>query len=106
MASSEFWDRFQLYEQVWQQPVSKLAPTYGISDVGFAKVCRRLKVPLHGRGYWAKPEYRRPKRPSLLSVPDLPRILRPIGRRRNSENAVTAAVPMSAAEHAELALIQ
>ncbi len=106
MTSHEFWDRFQLYEQVWQEPVSKLARAYGISDVALAKVCRRLKVPLPGRGYWAKPEYRRPKRPSLLSMPDLPRILRPIGRKLYSENAVPAAVTMSAAEHAELALIQ
>ena len=59
MTTAEFWGRVQqLYEQVWQQPVSKLALTYGISHVALAKVCRRLKVPLPGRGYWAKPAHR------------------------------------------------
>jgi len=106
MAPAEFWDRTQLYEQVWKQPMSKLARTYGISDVALAKVCRRLKIPLPGRGYWAKPVYRRPKRPPLPAVPDMPRISRPIRRKLNSENAVPAVVPMSDAKQAELALIQ
>ena len=30
---------------------------YGISDVALAKRCRKLQVPLPGRGYWAKKEY-------------------------------------------------
>ena len=101
MTAAEFWDRAQLYEQVWQQPMSKLARTYGISDVALAKVCRRLKVPLPGRGYWAKPLYRRPKRPPLPPMPDLPRIGKPIGRQPNLKKPDPAAVPMSDAEQAE-----
>jgi hypothetical protein len=31
-----------------------LAEKYGISDVGLAKNCRKLSIPLPGRGYWAK----------------------------------------------------
>ena len=31
-----------------------LAKEFGISDVGLAKVCRKLGVPVPGRGYWAK----------------------------------------------------
>jgi len=31
-----------------------LAKKYGISDVGLAKVCRKLTIPLPGRGYWAR----------------------------------------------------
>jgi hypothetical protein len=46
--------RLQLYELVWQQPIQTLARTLGISDVGLAKACRRLSIPLPGRGYWAK----------------------------------------------------
>src|SRR5205807_10188407 len=45
--------RQELYERVWSQPVAKIAPSYGIS-VALAKICRKLKVPLPGRGYWAK----------------------------------------------------
>jgi len=34
--------------------MSKLAQQYGLSDVGLAKTCKRLHVPVPGRGYWAK----------------------------------------------------
>lgn len=46
--------RDELYEQVWSRPLRDLARDYGLSDVGLAKICRRLKVPLPGRGYWAQ----------------------------------------------------
>lgn len=47
-------NREKLYEQVWSQPVRKVAAEYGISDVALAKTCRKLKIPRPGRGYWAK----------------------------------------------------
>jgi len=47
-------DRGLLYEEVWTDPVITVAQRYGLSDVGLAKICRRLKIPLPGRGYWAK----------------------------------------------------
>ena len=46
--------REELYEAVWAESVQKLAVKLGISDVGLAKIARKLKVPLPGRGYWAK----------------------------------------------------
>ncbi len=49
--------REELYEQVWTEPVSKVAPRYGISDVGLAKLCARANIPLPERGYWAKSRY-------------------------------------------------
>jgi len=45
-----------VYEEVWATPMAKLAKKYGISDVGLAKVCRKLAIPVPGRGYWAKKE--------------------------------------------------
>jgi hypothetical protein len=48
--------REELYEEVWSTPVSRLAPRYNLSDVGFAKLCRRSNIPLPPRGYWAKLE--------------------------------------------------
>jgi len=45
-------DREELYQKVWSQPVFQVAKEYGLSDVGLAKICRRLKVPLPGVGYW------------------------------------------------------
>jgi len=47
-------DRETLYNEVWAEPITKVAPRYGLSDVGLAKVCRSLSIPLPGRGYWAK----------------------------------------------------
>ena len=46
--------REELYEQGWSRPMRDLAKDYGLSDTGLAKICRRLKVPLPGRGYWAQ----------------------------------------------------
>jgi hypothetical protein len=48
------WSRVELYNEVWDQPLVKLAKKYRISDVRVGKVCRRLRIPLPGRGYWAK----------------------------------------------------
>lgn len=46
--------REQLYEQVWQKPMLRLAREYGLSNVGLAKVCKKHNIPRPGRGYWAK----------------------------------------------------
>ncbi len=46
-------DRESLYEEVWSDPVSMVAPRYGLSDVGVAKICRKLAIPLPQRGHWA-----------------------------------------------------
>ena len=48
--------RKELYDEVWSQAVSKLAPKYNLSDVGFTKLCKRCDIPTPPRGYWAKLE--------------------------------------------------
>ena len=53
-SSSAKWDRHELYQKVWEFPLRKLAEEYGISDVGLAKVCRKLHIPLPGLGHWTK----------------------------------------------------
>jgi len=63
-------NREELYEQVWSIPMTQLAKQYQISDVGLAKICRKLKVPVPGRGYWAKKGKK--KRPPLLSIKGAP----------------------------------
>lgn len=47
-------DRQTLYEEVWADPVIIVAKRYGLSDVGLAKICKKLAIPLPSRGYWAK----------------------------------------------------
>jgi hypothetical protein len=46
--------RDALYEQVWSTPISRLAESYGLSDNGLRKVCKKLNAPTPWRGYWAK----------------------------------------------------
>lgn len=47
-------ERDKLYEQVWAEPVSRVAKSYAISDVGLRKICRSMDVPVPPAGYWAK----------------------------------------------------
>lgn len=46
--------REELYDLVWSEPMSTVAPKLGMSDRGVAKICERLKVPRPPRGYWQK----------------------------------------------------
>lgn len=46
--------REALYDAVWQTPMSRLAPAYGVSGNGLAKICDRAGIPYPPRGYWAK----------------------------------------------------
>ena len=61
--------RETLYKEVWEDPISKIAIRYSISDVALAKVCRKLQVPVPPRGYWARIQHgqhvTRPKLPKL-----------------------------------------
>jgi hypothetical protein len=69
------WNRQELYERVWQFPLRKLAIEYGISDVGLAKVCRKLEIPLPGLGHWTKiacgHTIERPPLPAMVKIPAL-----------------------------------
>ena len=43
-----------LYKRVWEIPVTQLAKEFGLSDVGFAKICTKHNIPRPPRGYWAR----------------------------------------------------
>jgi hypothetical protein len=51
---SHRYDRRALYDQVWSQPVQVVAKSYGISGTALAKTCRKLRIPVPPRGYWAR----------------------------------------------------
>jgi hypothetical protein len=58
--------REDLYELAWSKPITELAKDFGISDAALAKRCRRLGIPLPGRGYWARVDAgQTPYRPKL-----------------------------------------
>jgi hypothetical protein len=73
----QYYDRDVLYEEVWAEPVEAVAKRYGVSGVALAKTCRRLHVPLPGRGYWAKKAHgQSPPKPPLPDFTNPPRIAR------------------------------
>jgi hypothetical protein len=55
-----------LYGQVWSEPMRTLSKRYGLSDVGLAKICKRLGIPVPERGYWAKKAVGKAHKPRLL----------------------------------------
>lgn len=70
----EQYNREELYRKVWEQPLLKVAEEYGVSAVALGKTCRKLFVPVPGRGHWAKLAHghasvKRPPLPKLDKVP-------------------------------------
>ncbi len=58
--------REELFELVWEKPVSKLAAEFRVSDVALGKICRRMNIPKPPRGFWAKVDAgRKPRKPKL-----------------------------------------
>lgn len=45
--------RLELYELIWQVPTHTVAARLGLSDVGLAKICRKLHIPRPWRGFWS-----------------------------------------------------
>jgi hypothetical protein len=69
IAGTKTLTRAELFEIVWNEPMRTLAPKFGLSDVGLAKLCRRVGVPLPPMGYWARSERKR-RRPKLPPTPE------------------------------------
>jgi hypothetical protein len=49
--------REELYRRVWETPGRTLASEFGISDVGLAKACRKLEIPLPPVGHWMQVQH-------------------------------------------------
>jgi len=64
------YDREKLYREVWSEAIQNVAKRYGLSDVGLAKICRRLHIPRPPSGYWAKKAAGR----TVAPIPRLPSI--------------------------------
>lgn len=73
-AATILFERRKLYDEIWAEPMLQVAKRYGISDVGLAKICKKMKIPKPPRGYWAKQSYgvkakREPLRPATADTP-------------------------------------
>lgn len=85
------WNREELYEEVWESPLIKVATKYGISAVALGKVCRKLQIPLPGRGYWTKKEFGKPvERVPLPEATNLPVVRRMTGPSQQESPALGA----------------
>jgi len=70
----EQYDREELYRQVWDKPMLKVAEEYGVSSVALGKTCQKLSVPVPGGGHWAKLAHghegvKKPPLPKMDNVP-------------------------------------
>ena len=64
------YDRQELYQEVWKAPLRSVAKEYGVSDVALGKTCKKLHVPVPGKGYWEKAAQRpSPPQPILPNLP-------------------------------------
>ena len=64
------WTREELYARVWESPMRTVARQLGLSDVALAKHCRKMKIPVPGRGYWARRAAgQRIRKPALPALP-------------------------------------
>ena len=52
--------RKELYDLVWSESMLSITKKYKISDNGLRKICKRFKIPIPYRGYWAKIKYGKP----------------------------------------------
>lgn len=46
--------RTELYNLVWERPVTHVAKEFGLSDVAVRKICLKHGIPTPPLGYWAK----------------------------------------------------
>ena len=73
--------REELYEKIWQKPMIQLAKEFGISDVGLAKICKRMEIPRPHPGYWAQK--------NLSSAPSL----KPLSKKGISQTYISPGPP-------------
>tara|TARA_R100001369_G_scaffold92610_1_gene138699 strand:+ start:2641 stop:2916 length:276 start_codon:yes stop_codon:yes gene_type:complete len=51
--------RKELYNLVWDQPISKLAKMFNIEPQILKDICSENKIPLPNRGYWSKVRFKK-----------------------------------------------
>jgi hypothetical protein len=80
--------RKELYDLVWENPLSKLAKKYNLSDNGLRKVCKKLDIPLPKNGYWQKIQYNKKVSIEKLPVNDKVETSMTLKFRDNSETII------------------
>jgi len=93
--------REELYALVWAKPMTKLAASFGLSDVGLRKICVKHDIPTPPLGYWAKLAHGK-----KVNQPPLPKVasgrfepVRLVEQAREATPDVVAAAMERAREH-------
>jgi hypothetical protein len=92
--------REELYNQVWAEPLIRLAARYGLTGNGLKKICRKADIPVPPRGYWRRRQVGRsdprpplpPTRPGTppkltVSVSPIPKVAKEAAARIDSDLA-------------------
>ena len=93
--------REELYQKVWEKPVSEVAKEYGISDNALRKRCINLHVPLPERGYWARLRAGKPVKQSPLPALEIPQPDKPKTGDERKLHFKEAALPLMQREDRE-----
>ena len=64
-------EREKLYEEIWAEPMSKVAPRYGVSDVWLRKKCTLWDIPIPSREYRGRVAHG--QKPLKTPLPELSR---------------------------------
>ena len=91
------YNREELYEKAWEVPMLKLAEEYGVSNEALGKTCRKLHIPVPGRGYWAMKAANRAVDPK----PPLPKVQIKSGRSTPKECPQSVGVSMHGTSNKE-----
>lgn len=60
-------NRKELYNLVWAEPMVSLSKKYSISDNGLRKICKKMNIPFPKNGHWQKLRYG--KHLSIVALP-------------------------------------
>lgn len=88
--------REQLYDLVWQQPISTLAKTLGVSGARLTNGCSKMQIPRPERGYWLQHAEGQQQRPLLLEAAGIPVSISFITGTKASESAREEVLPQPA----------
>lgn len=92
MEKIEVITREELYNLVWENPLSKLAKKYNLSDNGLRKVCKKLDIPLPKNGYWQKIQFNKKVIKEKLPLNNTVEASITLKFRKNSETVINGEV--------------
>ncbi len=89
--------RKDLFDLVWEYPMTHLAKRFELSDVGLRNICIRNKIPLPEIGHWAKKQYNKASPKPTLPEPDFNPTIRIFSRKIDAQSKAISRLKMTRA---------